>query len=207
MKRTNKQILGNVILTVVLVGAVCFGLACVKDTETASSGIVTYRTGRVPASSQSVGDRSWLVPNIAQSNFHASSTSRGSAQPAATATASGGHSLISTGLSQGSSAGGGLGNGASYGQRGASSGSATAQVSGGTSFGSIPRQSMAGSTSVSEPFSNPSQRPDARPRPKVDPDGGKDEPFYEPIGGALVPLLLCAAGYTLYVRRRKKANG
>ena len=110
MKRIRREILGNIALTVGLVGVVCFGLATFGKTEMGQSNIVTYRTSRAPAATQPLGgDRSWLVPNIAQSDFHASSARRSvrtaiATTPAATAT---GQSIVSTGLQGGTSVGGG----------------------------------------------------------------------------------------------------
>lgn len=215
MKRIRREILGNIALTVGLVGVVCFGLATFGKTEMGQSNIVTYRTSRAPAATQPLGgDRSWLVPNIAQSDFHASSARRSvrtaiATAPAATAT---GQSIVSTGLQGGTSVGGSSSASSSASSSSATthrsvvaSGSSVAHTSGSIASSGSSRSSH--TVTVSEPFADDnSGRPSARPRPKVGPDGGKDEQFPEdqpPIGSALVPLLLCAGAYVVWLRRRR----
>lgn len=212
MKRIRREILGNIALTVGLVGVVCFGLATFGKTEMGQSNIVTYRTSRAPAATQPLGgDRSWLVPNIAQSDFHASSARRSvrtaiATTPAATAT---GQSIVSTGLQGGTSVGGGSSASSSSATTHRSavvSGSSVAHTSGSIASSGSSRSSR--TVTVSEPFADDnSGRPSARPRPKVGPDDGKDEPFPEdkpPIGSALVPLLLCAGAYVFWQRRKNR---
>ena len=211
MKRIRREILGNIALTVGLVGVVCFGLATFGKTEMGQSNIVTYRTSRAPAATQPLGgDRSWLVPNIAQSDFHASSARRSvrtaiATAPAATAT---GQSIVSTGLQGGTSVGGSTASGgtATTHRSAAVAGSSVAHISGSIASSGSSRSSR--TVTVSEPFADDnSGRPSARPRPKVGPDGGKEEQFPEdkpPIGSALVPLLLCAGAYVVWQRRKNR---
>ncbi len=213
MKRIRREILGNIALTVGLVGVVCLGLATFGKTEMGQSNIVTYRTSRAPAATQPLGgDRSWLVPNIAQSDFHASSARRNvrtaiATAPAATAT---GQSIVSTGLQGGTSVGGtsvGGGSSATTHRSAVASGSSVARTSGSIASSGSSRSSR--TVTVSEPFADDnSGRPSARPRPKRDLGGnsGKDEPFPDdtPIGSALVPLLLCAGAYVFWLRRKNR---
>lgn len=211
MKRIRREILGNIALTVGLVGVVCFGLATFGKTEMGQSNIVTYRTSRAPAATQPLGgDRSWLVPNIAQSDFHASSARRSvrtaiATTPVATAT---GQSIVSTGLQGGTSVGGGSSassSSATTHRNAVVSGSSVAHTSGSIASSGSSRSSR--TVTVSEPFADEDTRPSARPRPKVGPDDGKDEPFPEdkpPIGSALVPLLLCAGAYVFWQRRKNR---
>lgn len=210
MKRIRREILGNIALTVGLVGVVCFGLATFGKTEMGQSDIVTYRTSRAPAATQPLGgDRSWLVPNIAQSDFHASSARRSvrtaiATTPTATAT---GQSIVSTGLQGGTSVGGSTASGstATTHRSAAVASSSVAQSSGSVASSGSSRSSR--TVTVSEPFADEVTRPSARPRPKVGGDDGKDEPFPEdkpPVGSALVPLLLCASAYVVWLRRRKR---
>lgn len=203
MKRTNKQIFGNVILTVALVGGACLGVACISKVETASSGIVTYSTGSVSAPAQSVGDHSWLMPRIDQSDLHASSAApRRAPRAVAQVSPASSHSIISTGLTTGTSVGGGSTSAAGGSSQSLSSSAAgNVSTSGSVSFGSIPQQSMVGATNVSQPFAE-SSRPQGTMRPRVDIDGGKDEPFYEPIGDGLYFLLLCGGLFALLIRRK-----
>lgn len=60
-------------------------------------------------------------------------------------------------------------------------------------------QVAATTSSITEPFSDP-QRPQGEIRPRwdlTDPDAGKDEPFYEPLGDGLWFLLLCSGLFIL----------
>ncbi len=210
MKRICREILGNIALTVGLVGVVCFGLATFGKTEMGQSNIVTYRTSRAPAATQPLGgDRSWLVPNIAQSDFHASSARRSvrTATATAPATTATGQSIVSTGLQGGTSIGGSTASGgtATTHRSAAVASSSVAQSS--TSVASSGSSRSLRTVTVSEPFADEVTRPSARPRPKTDLSGGSNEPFPEdkpPIGSALVPLLLCASAYVVWLRRRKK---
>ncbi len=217
MKRIRREILGNIALTVGLVGVVCLGLTTFGKTEMGQSNIVTYRTSRAPAATQPLGgDRSWLVPNIAQSDFHASSARRSArtaiaTAPAATAT---GQSIVSTGLQGGTSVGGGsVGGGSSASSSSATthrsavaSGSSVARTSGSIASSGSSRSSR--TVTVSEPFADDnSDRPSARPRPKVGGDTSVGDPapeYPEPIGSALVPLLLCAGAYVFWQRRKNR---
>lgn len=208
MKRIRREILGNIALTVGLVGVVCFGLATFGKTEMGQSDIVTYRTSRAPAATQPLGgDRSWLVPNIAQSDFHASSARRSVRTAIATAPAATGQSIVSTGLQGGTSVGGSSASGgtATTHRSAAVASSSVAQSSGSVASSGSSRSSR--TVTVSEPFADEVTRPSARPRPKQDLSGGSGEPFPEeqpPIGSALVPLLLCASAYVVWLRRKKK---
>lgn len=208
MKRIRREILGNIALTVGLVGVVCFGLATFGKTEMGQSDIVTYRTSRAPAATQPLGgDRSWLVPNIAQSDFHASSARRSVRTAIATTPAATGQSIVSTGLQGGTSVGGSTASGgtATTHRSAAVASSSVAQSSGSVASSGSSRSSR--TVTVSEPFADEVTRPSARPRPKVGGDTGKDEPFPEdkpPVGSALVPLLLCASAYVVWLRRRKR---
>ncbi len=212
MKRIRREIFGNIALTVGLVGVVCFVLAAFGKTEMSQSGIVTYRTSHAPAATQSLGgDRSWLVPNIAQSDFHASSTRR--SVRTATTPAATGQSIVGTGLQGGTSVSSGATSGgiATTHRSAATTGSSVARASGsvsGCASSSVASQSVR-TVIVSEPFADELERPSARPRPKVGGDGGKDEPFPEeqpPLGGALVPLLLCASAYVVWLHRKKRCK-
>ena len=208
MKRIRREILGNIALTVGLVGVVCFGLATFGKTEMGQSDIVTYRTSRAPAATQPLGgDRSWLVPNIAQSDFHASSARRSVRTAIATTPAATGQSIVSTGLQGGTSVGGSSASGSTTTthRSAAVASSSVAQSSASVASSGSSRSSR--TVVVSEPFADEVTRPSARPRPKVGGDTGKDEPFPEPqppVGSALVPLLLCASAYVVWLRRKKK---
>lgn len=155
MKRIRREILGNIALTVGLVGVVCFGLATFGKTEMGQSDIVTYRTSRAPAATQPLGgDRSWLVPNIAQSDFHASSARRSvrTAIATATTTTATGQSIVSTGLQGGTSVGGSTTSGgtATTHHSAAVASSSVAQSSGSVASSGLSRSSR--TVTVSEPF-------------------------------------------------------
>ncbi len=211
MKRTRIEILGNIVLTIGLVAAV--GLACLYLTndETAQSGIVTYSSRRVVAPSRTAGssDHSWVVPHIAQSDFRAQPVRRAPQTAASAASTTSSRSIVGTGLRSGASVGGGTVSGATATTHRSTvvSGGTAAHVSSSVVVGSGSSQPARSVAQVSEPFADDNlERPNARPRPKVDGDTGKDEQFPEtplPIGGALVPLLLCASAYFVHLKRKK----
>ncbi len=221
MKRFNREILGNIALTVGLVVVACVGLVGTQwvdlrldDDNRATSHKTTQAVISRGATRGGMGS-SWVVPNIARPEYRgvsrasgvrqSQSAEQGSSVSLIASSTSHRHSPVvsSIGVSGGSSVGG-----SSVGGVHRSSGSSSVASSG--SFGSIPTTSMtrrSATMTMTAPFAN-EDMPSGNVHTKVSGGGGKDEPAPEiplPVGDAVWPLLLCGAAYAFFLFCKKKA--
>lgn len=196
----------NLAITVAAVGCACLVLmVCTTSPELraldADNGYYAHTSYR----QRSTAGDTWNMPAVSttapRATAHVARTSAAATPTTPTATQSLVRNTFGAGSTQmGSSNGGGSGN--SY--AGGVARSQTVSMSPVTSISlnairrSTGTQVAATTSGITEPFSDP-QRPQGEIRPRVEDlgGGGKDEPFYEPLGDGLWFLLLCSGLFML----------
>lgn len=205
MKAYKKQMYLNLAITVAAVGCACLVLmVCTTSPELraldADNGYYAHTSYR----QRSAAGDTWNMPAVSttapRATVHVARTSAAATPTTSAATQSLVRNTFGTVGTQtaGSS---GSGSGSSY--AGGMTRSQTVSMSPVTSISlnAIRRSTgtqVAATSSITEPFSDP-QRPQGEIRPRVEDlgGGGKDEPFYEPLGDGLWFLLLCSGLFML----------
>ena len=206
MKAYKKQMYLNLAITVAAVGCACLVLmVCTTSPELraldADNGYYAHTSYR----QRSAAGDTWNMPTVSttapRATAHVARTSAAATPTTPTATQSLVRNTFGAGSTQMGSSNGG-GSGSSY--AGGVARSQTVSMSPVTSISlnairrSTGTQVAATTSSITEPFSDP-QRPQGEIRPRVEDlgGGGKDEPFYEPLGDGLWFLLLCSGLFML----------
>ena len=196
----------NLAITVAAVGCACLVLmVCTTSPELraldADNGYYAHTSYR----QRSAAGDTWNMPTVSttapRATAHVARTSAAATPTTPTATQSLVRNTFGAGSTQMGSSNGG-GSGSSY--AGGVARSQTVSMSPVTSISlnairrSTGTQVAATTSSITEPFSDP-QRPQGEIRPRVEDlgGGGKDEPFYEPLGDGLWFLLLCSGLFML----------
>lgn len=205
MKAYKKQMYLNLAITAAAVGCACLVLmVCTTSPELraldADNGYYAHTSYR----QRSAAGDTWNMPAVSttapRATVHVARTSAAATPTTSAATQSLVRNTFGTVGTQtaGSS---GSGSGSSY--AGGMTRSQTVSMSPVTSISlnAIRRSTgtqVAATSSITEPFSDP-QRPQGEIRPRVEDlgGGGKDEPFYEPLGDGLWFLLLCSGLFML----------
>ena len=206
MKAYKKQMYLNLAITVAAVGCACLVLmVCTTSPELraldADNGYYAHTSYR----QRSAAGDTWNMPAVSttapRATAHVARTSAAVTPTTSAATQSLVRHTFGTAGTQtaGSSS---SGSGSSY--AGSMARSQTVSISPVTSISlnairrSTGTQVAATTSGITEPFSDP-QRPQGEIRPRVEDlgGGGKDEPFYEPLGDGLWFLLLCSGLFML----------
>ena len=204
----------NLAITVAAVGCACLVLmVCTTSPELraldADNGYYAHTSYR----QRSAAGDTWNMPAVSttapRATVHVAHTSAAATPTTPAATQSLVRNTFGAGSTQMSSSNGG-GSGSSY--AGGVARSQTVSISPVTSISlngirrSTGTQVAATTSGITEPFSDP-QRPQGEIRPRVEDlgGGGKDEPFYEPLGDGLWFLLLCSGLFMLHtaIKMRK----
>lgn len=205
MKAYKKQMYLNLAITVAAVGCACLVLmVCTTSPELraldADNGYYAHTSYR----QRSAAGDTWNMPAVLttapRATAHVARTSAAATPTTSAATQSLVRNTFGTAGTQ--TAGSGGGSGSSY--AGGMTRSQTVSMSPVTSISlnairrSTGTQVAATTSGITEPFSDP-QRPQGEIRPRVEDlgGGGKDEPFYEPLGDGLWFLLLCSGLFML----------
>lgn len=195
----------NLAITVAAVGCACLVLmVCTTSPELraldADNGYYAHTSYR----QRSAAGDTWNMPAVSttapRATAHVARTSAAATPTTSAATQSLVRNTFGTAGTQ--TAGSSGSSGSSY--AGSMTRSQTVSMSPVTSISlnairrSTGTQVAATTSSITEPFSDP-QRPQGEIRPRVEDlgGGGKDEPFYEPVGDGLWFLLLCSGLFML----------
>lgn len=205
MKAYKKQMYLNLAITVAAVGCACLVLmVCTTSPELraldADNGYYAHTSYR----QRSAAGDTWNMPAVSttapRATAHVARTSAAATTTTPTATQSLVRNTFGTAGTQ-TAGSGSSSSGSSY--AGSMARSQTVSMSPVTSISlnAIRRSTgtqVAATSSITEPFSDP-QRPQGEIRPRVEDlgGGGKDEPFYEPLGDGLWFLLLCSGLFML----------
>lgn len=208
MKAYKKQMYLNLAITAAAVGCACLVLMVgtsspelrALDAENGYYAHTSYQKRRAVAN-----NTAWDIPTVSTTAPRATATVARTSAAATTTTPTATQSLVRNTFGAGSTQMGssnGGGSGSSY--AGGVARSQTVSMSPVTSISlnairrSTGTQVAATTSSITEPFSDP-QRPQGEIRPRVEDlgGGGKDEPFYEPLGDGLWFLLLCSGLFML----------
>lgn len=206
MKAYKKQMYLNLAITVAAVGCACLVLMVGTSSPElraldADNGYYAHTSYR----QRSAAGDTWNMPAVSttapRATVHVARTSAAATTTTPTATQSLVRHTFGAGSTQMGSSNGG-GSGSSY--AGGVARSQTVSMSPVTSISlnairrSTGTQVAATTSSITEPFSDP-QRPQGEIRPRVEDlgGGGKDEPFFEPLGDGLWFLLLCSGLFIL----------
>lgn len=209
MKAYKKQMYLNLAITAAAVGCACLVLMVgtsspelrALDAENGYYAHTSYQKRRAVAN-----NTAWDIPTVSTTAPRATATVARTSAAATPTTPTATQSLVRNTFGAGSTQMGssnGGGSGSSY--AGGVARSQTVSMSPVTSISlnairrSTGTQVAATTSSITEPFSDP-QRPQGEIRPRLDltdPDAGKDEPFYEPLGDGLWFWLLCSGLFIL----------
>lgn len=198
----------NLAITAAAVGCACLVLMVgtsspelrALDAENGYYAHTSYQKRRAVAN-----NTAWDIPTVSTTAPRATATVARTSAAATPTTPAATQSLVRNTFGAGSTQMGssnGGGSGSSY--AGGVARSQTVSMSPVTSISlnairrSTGTQVAATTSSIAEPFSDP-QRPQGEIRPRVEDlgGGGKDEPFYEPLGDGLWFLLLCSGLFIL----------